>query len=302
MRPSSSAGPEILRAIAVLLAIAAALIAGSSRVAAAGQGTDGQAARLGRPVAAEAAGPGPARMAAGDAEADAEGLAVRLIDEAREGAGLVPFRADARLSGLARERSADMRDRRYFGHESPDGRTVFDRLEASPISWSAGGEVIGWNDERDPAASAARVVRAWLASEDHRGVLLALDLNYVGLAAALDPATGRRTWTAVVIHGPDRTAPVSRLRVDRAVPVPGGVEVTLRWNATDVPLSVGTSGVATYTLQERIGTGPWRAVLRSTRLSRHALTVPAGRDVRFRLRATDRAGNAGAWAYAAIAP
>ena len=195
-----------------------------------------------------------------------------------------------------------MRDRRYFAHETPDGRTAFDMLGTSGIAWTSAGEVIAWTDVPDPGASAEWTVREWLASPAHRDILLEADLNYVGLAEALDPLTGRRTWTAVAIRGPDRTPPVAHLRVDEVAPTPTGRTVELSWSGADVPLSVGAAGLRCFTLQVRTGTGPWRPVLRATTRTHHRATIPLGVEAVFRVRAIDRSGNIGAWATVRVEP
>jgi uncharacterized protein YkwD len=310
-----SLGPAILRAIAILLAVAAALVAGASRVTAAGPGPEagGPTPIVSRGVAAfdpDAQDPlwrdreivDLAVDVAADPERDAERHALDLIADARRAAGLVPFRVDTRLRAIARERSTDMRDRRYFAHETPDGRTVFDMLGASGIAWTSAGEVIAWNDVPDPSASAEWTVREWLASPAHRDILLESDLNYVGIASALDPLTSRRTWTADAIRGPDRTPPVARLRVDAIAPSPAGLTVALSWSGEDVALSVGAAGLRDFTLQVRTGTGPWRPVLRATTRKHHRVTIPVGVEAVFRIRAIDRSGNIGAWATARVEP
>jgi len=310
-----SLGPAILRAIAILLAVAAALVAGASRVTAAGPGPEagGPTPIVSRGVAAfdpDAQDPlwrdreivDLAVDVAADPERDAERHALDLIADARRAAGLVPFRVDTRLRAIARERSTDMRDRRYFAHETPGGRTVFDMLGASGIAWTSAGEVIAWNDVPDPSASAEWTVREWLASPAHRDILLESDLNYVGIASALDPLTSRRTWTADAIRGPDRTPPVARLRVDAIAPSPAGLTVALSWSGEDVALSVGAAGLRDFTLQVRTGTGPWRPVLRATTRKHHRVTIPVGVEAVFRIRAIDRSGNIGAWATARVEP
>jgi uncharacterized protein YkwD len=284
-----SVGPAILRAIAILLAVAAALVAGAGRVTATGLEAGGLTAIVSGSVAA-------------DPERAAELQALDLITNARAAVGLVPFRVDTRLRAIARARSTDMRDRRYFAHETPDGRSVFDMLGESAIAWTSAGEVIAWNDVPDPGVSAERTVRDWLASPAHRDILLEADLNYVGLAAALDPLTGRRTWTAVAIRGPDRTPPVARLHVDFIEPSPAGRAVALSWSGADIPLSVGAAGLRDFTLQVRTGTGPWRPVLRATTRTHSHATIPLGVGAVFRVRAIDRSGNIGAWATVRVEP
>ena len=70
------------------------------------------------------------------------------------------------------------------------------------------------------------------------------------------------------------------------------VKVTLRWHGNDV----GT-GVKSYRLERRIGGGSWTAVAPTGTSARSVTTtLTLGTSYGFRVRATDAAGNVGAWA------
>ena len=72
------------------------------------------------------------------------------------------MRVDGRLAAAARAHSADMVNRHYFEHDSPDGGTPEDRASAAGYS-DYGGENIAYGQR-----SAAEVVSDWMGSPDHR--------------------------------------------------------------------------------------------------------------------------------------
>ena len=92
-------------------------------------------------------------------------------------------------------------------------------------------------------------------------------------------------------YAPQAAPPVTRLRRGATVDA-GSVPVTVSWAAAT---DVGT-GVATYELRRRLDGGAWEDVALSTPTTRSISQVlPPGRAVQYQVRATDRAGNTGAW-------
>jgi uncharacterized protein YkwD len=64
-------------------------------------------------------------------------------DRKENGGGrLRPLRWNEQLAEVAREHSLDMARQGYFGHASPDGQTVLNRLNSAGITWQAEGENI----------------------------------------------------------------------------------------------------------------------------------------------------------------
>jgi len=206
-----------------------------------------------------------ATSATTDAEVAAERRAIALTADARVEAGVPALRPDAGLGAIARSRATDMRDRGYFAHVAPDGRTVFDMLTAASVAWASGAEVIGWNDVPAADASAARVVADWLASSPHRSDLLAPGSDRIGLASAYDPASGRWMWAAVLVESADRTAPVAAVRVAATgrPDASGHRAVIVAWTAHDVPGAGIATGVRDVTVQVRVGAGRWRTALQA---------------------------------------
>ena len=126
------------------------------------------------PVAAK-----PQRQAAPARAVGPENDVVARTNAERIRAGCGALRFDGRLAAAARAHSADMVNRHYFEHESPDGRTPADRAAAAGYT-DYGGENIAWGQ-----GSAAEVMSDWMGSPDHRRNILDCEFTTVGVG--LDP-------------------------------------------------------------------------------------------------------------------
>ena len=106
-----------------------------------------------------------------------------LMNSERRKQGLPPLATDAVLARASRGHSADMVKRSYFAHDSPEGRTVVDRLRAARYipkgrGWTVG-ENLAWGS--GPLGSPRAIVQAWLDSPGHRKNLLSPRYSAVGL-------------------------------------------------------------------------------------------------------------------------
>ncbi len=246
--------------------------------------------------------PATARTARASGPADqgaAEALAVRLIGDARAAAGLPALHADAAVEAVARARADDMRTARYFAHVAPDGTTAFDLLDRSGYAWSAASEAIGWNDEPGAVASAERVVHDWLASDEHIGIVLAPDRDTIGLASAVDAATGRRTWVLLVVERSAAAPPGLDLRVVRvgARDAAGARLATLRWSARPAAAPAPVVGV---TVQVRPAGGRWATVVQGRAPATLRVRLRVGAAFEIRIRARGPAGTVGPWSVVRV--
>ena len=79
-----------------------------------------------------------------------------------------------------------MRDRGFFAHDDPDGRSPFDRAAASGLSARAENIARG-------QADAAAVVGSWMTSPGHRANILDCRLRSLGVGLAT--GSGGPWWT-----------------------------------------------------------------------------------------------------------
>ncbi|HXI79857.1 MAG TPA: CAP domain-containing protein [Verrucomicrobiae bacterium] len=249
---------------------------------------------------------GPAAASATDYTVDPatitaqESSMVSLLNADRTALGLVPVRVDSRLMAIARARSADMVANNYFSHTQPDGRNVFDIITASRITWYSAGEIIAWNNyPMDSTTSTAN--RQWMDSPGHKAIIISTNFNYVGVGLAVDPATGKKLWTAVYLKGPDRTG--ARATLAKPTVGTGSTSTTQRvylsWSGADVRLQVLTAGLRSFVIQRQIDGGVWNTIASTTYRS-YSLAISKGHLNQFRVAATDRAGNRGAWSMVTV--
>ena len=144
-------------------------------------------ARSEAPAVEAQAEPTPVARAAVPAAPTAEGAVLALVNQARAGAGCGALTADPALAAVARAHSADMRDRDYFSHTSPEGLSPFDRAEQAGIDY-ARAENIAFGQ-----ADATAVMEAWLESPGHRANILDCKLTKLGVGVA--EGSGGPWWT-----------------------------------------------------------------------------------------------------------
>ena len=106
---------------------------------------------------------------------------VKLVNEQREKNGLKALTADAKLSYMARLKSEDMRDKKYFSHTSPTYGTPFQMMKDFGISYRSAGENIAMG-QRTPS----EVVTAWMNSPGHRANILSASYTKIGVGYVSD--------------------------------------------------------------------------------------------------------------------
>jgi uncharacterized protein YkwD len=102
-----------------------------------------------------------------------------LVNDARHGRGARKLAQRDSLEAAAQYHANDMAGGGYFSHSSPSGEDAFDRAESFGYLGRKGtvGEVIGAGTNWSPR----EVVRAWLDSGSHRGVLLGRRYRHIGV-------------------------------------------------------------------------------------------------------------------------
>lgn len=71
---------------------------------------------------------------------DLEAQMLELVNRERKAAGLSPLAPDPELTEVARKHSADMFVRSYFSHNTPEGKTPFDRMHDDGVRFITAGE------------------------------------------------------------------------------------------------------------------------------------------------------------------
>ena len=105
-----------------------------------------------------------------------ESEVVRLVNVERAKQGLSPLTQNWELSRVARIKSQDMAQNRYFSHTSPTYGTPFEMMRAFGIRYRTAGENIAYG-QRTPQA----VVTAWMNSSGHRANILNSTYTQIGV-------------------------------------------------------------------------------------------------------------------------
>jgi uncharacterized YkwD family protein/spore coat assembly protein SafA len=118
---------------------------------------------------------------------------ISLTNGERQKAGLPALKNNWELSRVARFKSADMRDRNYFSHDSPTYGSPFTMMKNFGISYRTAAENIAAG-QRTPD----EVVRAWMNSPGHRANILKRDVTEIGVGYVQGGSYGHY-WTQMFI-------------------------------------------------------------------------------------------------------
>jgi uncharacterized protein YkwD len=105
---------------------------------------------------------------------------VDLVNTERAKSGCDPLVVDPKLVRAAQEHSADMAERDYFDHTTPEGLTFADRIV------NAGYPTPGAENIAVGQQNADQVMQGWMDSEGHRANILNCDLKTIGVGFVQD--------------------------------------------------------------------------------------------------------------------
>ena len=106
---------------------------------------------------------------------DLEKQMLDLVNQERQAAGLNPLAPDPELTEVARRHSADMFARGYFAHDTPEGKSPFDRMHDAGVRFLTAGE----NLALGPTIPVAHT--GLMNSPGHRANLLRPQFGRVGI-------------------------------------------------------------------------------------------------------------------------
>src|SRR4051794_21137380 len=111
--------------------------------------------------------------------------------ERTDNGGLPPLQSNAQLQKAAEGMCQRMVTEHFFAHETPDGKTVVDRVQPTGYIPDSGDWVVGENLAWGSGALSTpqAIVNGWMNSPGHKANILATDYKDVGLAACLGAPT-----------------------------------------------------------------------------------------------------------------
>jgi len=122
-----------------------------------------------------------------------ENEVIRLVNIERTKRGLKPLKANWQLSRVARYKSMDMRDKKYFSHTSPTYGSPFKMMKDFRINFMMAGENIALG-QRTPK----EVMNSWMNSPGHRSNILNPRFTEIGVGIAYSKDRGIY-WTQMFI-------------------------------------------------------------------------------------------------------
>ncbi len=122
-----------------------------------------------------------------------EAEVIRLVNIERSKKGLQLLKQNWELSRVARYKSQDMINKKYFAHESPTYGSPFKMMESFGIKFSAAAENIAYGQQ-----TPQEVMNAWMNSAGHKSNILGPSFLEIGVGAAKD-SQGRVYWTQMFI-------------------------------------------------------------------------------------------------------
>jgi uncharacterized protein YkwD len=132
----------------------------------------------------------PGAVAARRSSSAAELSLLAAVNATRSAHGLPPLRLDPTLRQAAESHSADMLRRDYFAHGNFPGR-----MAAFHVRGTAKGENLAWGNGR--YGEAGVIVGEWLASPEHRAIMLRPGFSRIGIGLVRGSFLGNGGATVV---------------------------------------------------------------------------------------------------------
>lgn len=105
----------------------------------------------------------------------------KLVNKERVNYGLQPLKYNWQAARVARIKSQDMIDNKYFSHISPVYGSPFKMLESYGLKFSSAAENIAYGQR-----SAHDVMKSWMNSPGHKANILSKTVSEIGVGAAKD--------------------------------------------------------------------------------------------------------------------
>ncbi|NLA72770.1 MAG: secretion protein, partial [Clostridiales bacterium] len=110
-----------------------------------------------------------------------ESQVVALVNKERAKQGLNPLTVNKKLSDVARIKSQDMHDKKYFSHNSPTYGSPFEMMKSFGISYKTAGENIAMG-----YTTPEKVMDGWMNSSGHRANILNASFTQIGVGYVAD--------------------------------------------------------------------------------------------------------------------
>ena len=220
-----------------------------------------------------------------------------LLNDERAARGLLPLSTQPVLESAATSYAQTMVQQRFFGHVSPAGQTISDRLASyvGPALSYATGENVAYGE--GPLATPKAIVKTWMESDRHRSNILNKDFAEIGVGIVggtpsgglpAVSATYATEFGARTLPSSEEPSPI-RASASSAEPVPAAPStrrVSASSSAEPVPAAPSTRRVSANKKQQI--SQRCHRVARRTKRSKKARAARYDRCMRKELRAASR--------------
>ena len=189
---------------------------------------------------------------------------IRLTNEKRLQTGLAPLSTSSVLSQAAQAKGADMLNKDYWAHVSPDGTQPWYFFTSFGYKYKYAGENLA-RDFQDPVSA----VEAWMASPSHKENMLSSKYKEIGIAVVEGDLAGVDTTIIVQFLGTNLVdtlpeTPVAQAQAAAPTPIPTTAPLALVTQAptatptpTSVPVIIAQAPPTSGTSTSRILVSPF---------------------------------------------
>lgn len=169
---------------------------------------------------------------------------VSMTNSARSENGLGTLSTNAALTSAAYAKAQDILAQDYFAHNSPDGRTPWDFINASGYTYAYAGENlgIGYSD-------ASELFTAWMNSSTHRENILNANYREIGIAVITGEYQGVETIVVVQEFGTSQVSSEEQVASENSTPVPTESSVAENANPASTATPVATQNSENVNLE-----------------------------------------------------
>jgi len=227
---------------------------------------------------------------AASTESSMAGTILSSMNHDRAAQGLIAYRTDSRLIGLAVNRSQWMASTDDLTHDSYGG-AIYDAVAMVGVNAYSDAEAVGSTNATAGTDAANYLYGMWRGSPEHWAFMMSGTFNYVGIGVALD-ASGASYASIVFAEAPDVSRPVVQLTGYGH----SGTSAFWVWAGHDGQLQSHTAGLRDYDVEYSMDGGSWTLLLSHTTSTQVILKNRlAGHSYAVRVRDRDRRNNLSVW-------
>ena len=164
---------------------------------------------------------------------------MEMTNEERKSGGVETLKPNDILSAAAMEKAADMAEKGYFSHRSPEGLDPWYWLDKAGYEYSYAGEnlAVNFNDSKD-------VVNAWMRSESHKDNIMKSSFSDMGIGVARGVYKGKEAVFVVQFFASPRITPHENVNILPSASAAAKSEAINEESLFDIPPEVAGESIS----------------------------------------------------------